>query len=104
MVVEAAAFFVVAEPLAGGFVEVFADVGVAVHVLGFGVGVEGAQVVVFGDEGLGIIIEDICEGGEGLGGGEGPDGAVPFAAVAGAVGAETGGAAPAGSRAARGQA
>ena len=57
---------IAAEPFAGCLVDVLADVGLAVELMGSGVILEGFEVVVFGDGGLGVVVQYIRHGCEGL--------------------------------------
>ena len=82
VVVVPAALFIVAKPLAGLFVEVFADVRLAVEVLAVGVRLERFEIIGFRDVILRVVVEDIRQRRERLRCGERPDGAVPFAGVA----------------------
>src|SRR5262245_62078280 len=78
MSVVAATLFFAFQPLAGRFVEVFADVGLAIVVLGMNVIEKSIEVVAGVDEFLGIVAEHICQCDESLGSSERPDCAVPF--------------------------
>src|SRR5437016_1818221 len=87
MVVVAAARVVALEPLAGLLVEVFADVRLAVHLMGFRIRLHRVEIMAFRDVRLFIVSQKIGQGIEGLRRCEGPDRAVPFA-MADAVTAE----------------
>src|SRR6185436_7971902 len=75
------------DPIAADFVEVFADVGLALRVLAVDVGAKGIEVIGRGNDVLRIIPQHVGEGSERLRRGERPDRAVPFA-MADAVRAE----------------
>src|SRR6266542_1831703 len=82
VVVIPAAFLAALEPLAGRFIEVFTDVGLAIEAMRAGVGEEGVEIVARRDDVLRIITQDIRERAQRLRSGERPDGAIPFALAA----------------------
>src|SRR5258707_618552 len=82
MIVVATAFFFAFEPLARGFVEIFADVRFAIVVLGVNVSEESIEVIARSDEFLRIIMEHVCQRNQSLRSGKRPDRAVPFAFAA----------------------
>src|SRR6267154_3654907 len=82
MVVVAAALFFAFEPLTGRFVEVFADVGFAIEMLGVNVSEKGIEIVARGDQFLRVIAKNVSESDKGLGCGQWPDRAVPLAFAA----------------------
>src|SRR5438093_7866482 len=88
MIVLAAAFLA-HEPLAGGLVQILADVRLAIEAMTPDVTEEGIKIVPRGHYRLRVIAQQIAQGRERLRGGERPNRAVPFAPAA-AVRAELG--------------
>ena len=79
MVVVARPLLVALQPVARRLVEVFADVGLAPHVLALHVLLHLGKVEAVGDNGIAVVVEIVGHSRQRLARGEGPHGTIPLA-------------------------